>query len=130
MNYEDAYDEIDFSEMYEKALNADDPDKALTYSKAYKELAAAEALKRESKQKVKVTIKDILPLISGFITAGVGIYTASTTMRAANRRTDAELVGTVHTNQSKLEALEFWKKQGEEDIIDDKPIKATNETFR
>lgn len=78
----------------------------------------------------KVGLKDILPLVPGLITAAVGVTTCVATVKSANVRANADTAIATSNNNARLQALQFWKKREEEDLIDDKSLKATNELFR
>lgn len=77
-----------------------------------------------------IGVKDVLPLIPAFLTAAVGVTTCVATIKSANTRAAADLAIADTTSQRRLQALQFWRKKEEDDLIDDKSLKATNELFR
>lgn len=77
-----------------------------------------------------IGMKDMLPLIPAFLTAAVGITTTVATIKSANTRAAADLAIADTTSKRRLQALQFWRKKEEEDLIDDKALKTTNELFR
>lgn len=136
---------IDLGDAFEAAVSEQDIEKKAAAIEHLAKAKAALLKAQQDAEKAKleqeklrsdmlidrsIGIKDVLPLIPAFLTAAVGITTCAATIKSANTRAAADLAIADTTSQRKLQALQFWKKKEEDDLIDDKSLKATNELFR
>lgn len=136
----------DLDEIFENAESVEEAAKqAKLIGEARKAMAEAEAAdirneteKLENQRRHNEIVngsaisfkKDIWPVLPNLLTALIGGVTCAATIKAASVKANSDVRIAESNNNARLQALGFWKKKQEEDLIDDKAIKTTNELFR
>lgn len=129
----------DLDEIFKSAESIEEATKqAELVGRARKAMAEAEAAELKNQREHDELVngstisfkKDIWPVLPSLLTALIGGVTCAATIKAASVKANSDVRIAESNNNARLQALGFWKKKADEDLIDDKALKVNNELFK
>lgn len=104
---------------------------------AAKLAAEMEAERNESRERMetekqnrKITKKDILQFVPAVLSVGATVFAAVSTYKANKERCETDRYSRELESTARMRLAELAFKKQEEDIIEDKPIKAVNDIMK